>query len=168
MAFGDSDCAMMAHLKIKEVKQGRESMDDYIVCFEEFEGFMGFDNTALIKVFKEGLAPQILSHCSQPGRRNLGCSIITMLSCSSDSSISRASPSSKGDASLNLAHCVKVLVVQQHPPHPQLLPWSKRRPLLAKLAMANVTAVVEKVTGHRIAHRRVLVVGNRREVAKSR
>jgi hypothetical protein len=63
MAFGDSDHAVMACLKIKEVKQGRESVDDYIVCFEEYEGFMGFDDTALIEAFKEGLAPQILSCC---------------------------------------------------------------------------------------------------------
>jgi hypothetical protein len=63
MAFGDSDRAAMAHLRIKEVKQGRESVDDYVVQFEEFEGFTGFDDTALIEAFKEGLAPQILSRC---------------------------------------------------------------------------------------------------------
>jgi hypothetical protein len=63
MAFRDSNHAAMAHLKIKEVKQGRESVDDYIVHFEEFEGFTGFDDTALIEALKEGLAPQILSHC---------------------------------------------------------------------------------------------------------
>jgi hypothetical protein len=53
----------MAWLKIKEVKQGKESMDDYIIQFEEFEGPMGFDNAALAEIFKEGLAPQILSWC---------------------------------------------------------------------------------------------------------
>jgi hypothetical protein len=63
MAFGDSDRATMACLKIKEVKQGRESMDDYVIHFKEFKGFTGFDDTALIEAFKEGLAPQILSHC---------------------------------------------------------------------------------------------------------
>jgi hypothetical protein len=62
-AFGDSDHATMAWLKIKEVKQGRESVDDYVVCFEEYKGFMGFNDTALIKAFKEGLAPLILSCC---------------------------------------------------------------------------------------------------------
>jgi hypothetical protein len=49
--------------KIKEVKQGRESADDYVIWFEEFEGFTGFDDTALTKIFKEGLSPQILSCC---------------------------------------------------------------------------------------------------------
>jgi hypothetical protein len=63
IAFGNSDRAMMARLKIKEVKQGRESVDDYVICFKEFEGFIGFNDTALVKAFKEGLAPQILSHC---------------------------------------------------------------------------------------------------------
>jgi hypothetical protein len=63
MAFGDSDCAMMACLKIKEVKQGRESVDDYVICFEEFKGFTGFDDTALVEAFKEGLASQILLCC---------------------------------------------------------------------------------------------------------
>jgi hypothetical protein len=63
MAFGDSDHAAMAHLKIKEVKQGRESTDDYVVCFKEYEGFTGFDDMALVEAFKEGLAPQILSCC---------------------------------------------------------------------------------------------------------
>jgi hypothetical protein len=53
----------MAHLKIKDVKQGCESMDDYIVHFEEYEGFTGFDNAALMESFKEGLTPSILSHC---------------------------------------------------------------------------------------------------------
>jgi hypothetical protein len=62
-AFGDSDRVAMAHLKIKEVKQGKESMDDYVVWFEEFEGLTGFDDTALAEIFKEGLAPQILSWC---------------------------------------------------------------------------------------------------------
>jgi hypothetical protein len=57
MAFSNLDCAMMARLKIKEVKQGRESMDDYIIHFKEFEGFMSFNDMALVKVFKEGLAP---------------------------------------------------------------------------------------------------------------
>jgi hypothetical protein len=51
------------HLKIKEVKQGRESMDDYVIWFKEFEDFTGFDDAALTEIFKEGLSPQILSCC---------------------------------------------------------------------------------------------------------
>jgi hypothetical protein len=61
MAFSDLDHVMMAQLKIKEVKQGKESMDDYIIQFEEFKGLMGFNHAALAEAFKEGLAPQILS-----------------------------------------------------------------------------------------------------------
>jgi hypothetical protein len=38
-------------------------MENYIIHFKEFEGFMGFNDTALIEAFKEGLAPQILSRC---------------------------------------------------------------------------------------------------------
>jgi hypothetical protein len=62
-AFGDSDHVATAQLKIKEVKQGKESVDDYVVWFEEFEGLTGFDDAALAEIFKEGLAPQILSQC---------------------------------------------------------------------------------------------------------
>jgi hypothetical protein len=29
-AFGNLDCTVTVHLKIKDVKQGRESMDNYI------------------------------------------------------------------------------------------------------------------------------------------
>jgi hypothetical protein len=35
-AFSNLDCVTMAHLKIKEVKQEKESMDDYIIQFEEY------------------------------------------------------------------------------------------------------------------------------------
>jgi hypothetical protein len=63
MAFGDLDRVAMACLKIKEVKQGKESMDNYVIWFEEFEGLTAFDDAALAEIFKEGLAPQILSWC---------------------------------------------------------------------------------------------------------
>jgi hypothetical protein len=53
----------MACLKIKDVKQGHESVDDYIICFEEYEGFTSFDDAALVESFKEGLTPSILSCC---------------------------------------------------------------------------------------------------------
>jgi hypothetical protein len=62
-SFDDSDHVATVHLKIKEIKQGRESVDDYVIWFEEFEGFTSFDDTALTKIFKEGLTPQILSCC---------------------------------------------------------------------------------------------------------
>jgi hypothetical protein len=54
---------MMAHLRIKDIKQGHESMDNYIIHFEEYEGFTSFDDAILIESFKEGLAPSILSCC---------------------------------------------------------------------------------------------------------
>jgi hypothetical protein len=54
---------MMVHLKIKEIKQGRESMDDYVIQFEEFKGFTSLDDATLTKIFKEGLSPQIISCC---------------------------------------------------------------------------------------------------------
>jgi hypothetical protein len=63
MAFHDSDHVTMVQLKIKEVKQGKESVDNYVIQFEEFEGLTGFDDAALAEIFKEGLAPQILSWC---------------------------------------------------------------------------------------------------------
>jgi hypothetical protein len=63
MAFSNLDRIVMARLKIKEVKQGKESVDDYVIRFEEFEGLTGFDDAALAEIFKEGLAPQILSQC---------------------------------------------------------------------------------------------------------
>jgi hypothetical protein len=54
-------------------------VDDYVICFEEFEGFTGFDDTALVKAFKEGLAPQILLCCyGLETKRNLGCFIEIM------------------------------------------------------------------------------------------
>jgi hypothetical protein len=56
-SFSNSDHIVMGHLKIKEVKQGRESVDDYVVWFKKFEGFTGFDDTTLTEIFKEGLSP---------------------------------------------------------------------------------------------------------------
>jgi hypothetical protein len=32
-------------------------------AIEEFEGFTSFNDATLIEIFKEGLSPQILSHC---------------------------------------------------------------------------------------------------------
>jgi hypothetical protein len=52
----------MACLKIKEVKQGKGTADDFIVQFEEYESFTGFNETALIDLFKDGLSLHILSH----------------------------------------------------------------------------------------------------------
>jgi hypothetical protein len=62
-SFSDSDHVVTAWLKIKEIKQGRELVDDYIVQFKEHEGFMGFDDAALMEIFKEGLLAGILSCC---------------------------------------------------------------------------------------------------------
>jgi hypothetical protein len=62
-SFSDSDLTTMARLKIKDVKQGHESMDNYIICFEEYKGFTSFDNATLMETFKEGLTPSILSCC---------------------------------------------------------------------------------------------------------
>jgi hypothetical protein len=53
----------MVHLKIKDIKQGCESVDDYVIHFEEYEGFTSFDDATLMENFKEGLTPFILSHC---------------------------------------------------------------------------------------------------------
>jgi hypothetical protein len=53
----------MACLKIKDIKQGHESVDDYIIHFEEYEGFTSFDDTTLMESFKEVLTPSILSCC---------------------------------------------------------------------------------------------------------
>jgi hypothetical protein len=40
---------------MEEVKQGCESVDDYVIQFDKFEGFTGFNNAALTEIFKEGL-----------------------------------------------------------------------------------------------------------------
>jgi hypothetical protein len=61
MAFGDSDHATTVWIKIKEIRQGRDSADDYVIKFEEFEMWTGFDEMVLIEQFKEGLAPPTLS-----------------------------------------------------------------------------------------------------------
>jgi hypothetical protein len=62
-SFSDLDHVMMAHLKIKEVKQGHELVDNYIIWFEEHEGFTRFDDAALMEIFKEGLSSGLLSCC---------------------------------------------------------------------------------------------------------
>jgi hypothetical protein len=104
-------------LRIKDVKQGHESVDDYIIHFEEYEGFTSFDDAALMESFKEGLTPSILSCCY-----SLETVLITLVawkertisssSSSSSSSISGVSPSSssKGITKPNLNHLVKALV----------------------------------------------------------
>jgi hypothetical protein len=55
-AFSDSDHVVMACLKIKDVKQGKESVDDYIVRFEEYKSLTGFDDAALAEIFKEPMS----------------------------------------------------------------------------------------------------------------
>jgi hypothetical protein len=62
-SFSDLDHVMTAHLKIKEIRQGHESVDDYIIQFKEHKGFTGFDDAALVEIFKEGLLAGILSCC---------------------------------------------------------------------------------------------------------
>jgi hypothetical protein len=62
-SFGNSDRVVTVRLKIKEVKQGCELVDDYVIQFEEHKGFTGFDDAALVEIFKEGLLAGILSCC---------------------------------------------------------------------------------------------------------
>jgi hypothetical protein len=50
-SFGDSDRTVTARLRIKDVKQGCESMDNYIILFEEYEGFTSFDDATLVESF---------------------------------------------------------------------------------------------------------------------
>jgi hypothetical protein len=59
--FGDSDHAVMAHIKIREVQQGKGSVDDFVIRFKEFETLTGFNETTLIEQFKEGLTAPTLS-----------------------------------------------------------------------------------------------------------
>jgi hypothetical protein len=56
-SFSDSDQTTTACLRIKDIKQGCESVNDYIIHFEEYEGFTSFDDTTLMESFKEGLTP---------------------------------------------------------------------------------------------------------------
>jgi hypothetical protein len=97
-----------------------------------------------------------------------------MLSCCSSSSTSGVSPSSsssKGIASPNLGHPVKVLMDQLCCPLPQLqLPWLSQRLPQARPIMASVIAAVAKVIGHATAPKRILVaaeVGSLRVVTRS-
>ena len=60
-AFGDSDRAATARLKIKTVKQGNASADDYIVDFDQYKDLTLYNNDALIQAFKEGLNQPLLS-----------------------------------------------------------------------------------------------------------
>jgi hypothetical protein len=119
------------------------------------------------------MASKLFQQHSQPGKKNPGFSIGTTLSCSSGSSTSRVSPSSssKGATSPNLDHLVMVLMDQQRCPPPLLwLPWSSQKLLQARPAMANVIAVVVKVTRHATAPKRTPVVakvGSPRVVTRS-
>jgi hypothetical protein len=58
--FGDSDPGATARHKIRGVKQAGHMADVYIMNFEEYEFEMGYDDTALIEIFKDGMNVPLL------------------------------------------------------------------------------------------------------------
>jgi hypothetical protein len=162
---------MMVHLKIKEIKQGHKSVNDYIIQFKEHEGFTSFNDAARVEIFKEGLSTGILSCCYSleaipstltTWKAKSRLFIVTTLSCSSGSSILGAhSPSNTNiSTSPSLAHLIRVGGTHWHPPllpPPPLSSQSRSMPNWAKLIMANAITVVEKGIGHVTAPRKAQV-----------
>jgi hypothetical protein len=60
-AFGDTDWTATARIKIKSVKQGKATVDDYIVRFEEYSVLTGYNDEALVGYFKDGLNQAVTS-----------------------------------------------------------------------------------------------------------
>jgi hypothetical protein len=58
--FGDSDPGAMARHKIRSVKQAGHTADIYIMNFEEYKFETGYDDTALIEIFKDGMNVPLL------------------------------------------------------------------------------------------------------------
>jgi hypothetical protein len=129
-SFGDLDHIAMARLKIKEIKQGKESMDDYVVRFEELPDSMMLPS---LRFSRRGYPPKF-SHAamvsrsfwqlSPPGRTKPGFSTTTTSSCSSSSIIWLDSPSNNNNqdhvANPNWDHCIRALTSHKCPvcPHP--------------------------------------------------
>jgi hypothetical protein len=61
--FGDSDHVALECFKIKEVKQGKGTANDFVMQFEEYDSFTDFDKMALFNLFKDGLS--LYSHVSR-------------------------------------------------------------------------------------------------------
>ena len=58
-AFGDPDRKATAQWKLRRIRQGSMTADEYIVAFEEYEVLSGFNAEALIHIFREGLNEQL-------------------------------------------------------------------------------------------------------------
>jgi hypothetical protein len=48
---GDTTCT-----KLKELQQGKQTADDFVVAFEQYERESGYDEVTLIERFEEGLS----------------------------------------------------------------------------------------------------------------
>ena len=55
MAFGDPDRKATAQWQLRHLRQGGMTADAYIVAFEEHQYLMGFNDEALMHIFREGL-----------------------------------------------------------------------------------------------------------------
>ena len=54
--FADPDQGDTARTKLKELKQGKQTADEFVVAFEQYERESGYDEVALIERFEEGLS----------------------------------------------------------------------------------------------------------------
>ena len=54
-AFGDPDRKATAQWQLRRLHQGSMTADAYIVAFEEHQYLTGFNNEALVHIFREGL-----------------------------------------------------------------------------------------------------------------
>jgi hypothetical protein len=57
--FADPDEGDTARTKLKELRQGRSTADEYVVSFEMYEHESGYDEVALMERFEEGLSPAL-------------------------------------------------------------------------------------------------------------
>ena len=54
-AFGDPDRKATAQWQLRRLRQGGMTADAYIVAFEEHQYLTGFNDKALVHIFREGL-----------------------------------------------------------------------------------------------------------------
>jgi hypothetical protein len=53
--FGDVDPAVTARIRIKEMTQGKNTVDNYIMRFETYRNLSGYDDLTLKEIFRDGL-----------------------------------------------------------------------------------------------------------------
>src|SRR4029078_9634646 len=53
--FGDPNPASTARHKLSQLKQGSHTADEYVASFKELKGDTGYNDTALVEKFEQGL-----------------------------------------------------------------------------------------------------------------